>query len=156
MPTFRTGVVTGLLASRRGLQRVEVDGEPAYVLTDIVGEVDVGDRVVMNTTAVDAGLGVGVYELEAPGTLPLRTRSQFLRAAAAANTRPDLDGPAVICRGSRVDPGATVEGSVIMPGAVVPADAVVVRSLVAPHCQISAGTDIVDAVAHAGACLSAG
>ena len=39
MPTFRTGSVTRLRWKRPGLQRVEVDGEPAYVLTDLIGPV---------------------------------------------------------------------------------------------------------------------
>lgn len=59
MPAFRTGRVTRLLSERRGLQRVEVDGEPSYVLTALVGTVAEGDRVVINTTAVDRGLGTG-------------------------------------------------------------------------------------------------
>jgi hypothetical protein len=58
---FRTGTVTDIVSARRGLQRVEVDGEPAYVLTQLIGEVEVGDRVVINTTAVDLGLGTGGY-----------------------------------------------------------------------------------------------
>ena len=59
MPSFRTGVVTGIRGERPGLQRVEVDGEPAYVVTQLTGTVAVGDRVVMNTTAADLGLGTG-------------------------------------------------------------------------------------------------
>lgn len=59
MPSFSTGTVTALLAQRKGLQRVEVDGHPAYVLTEVIGPVAVGDRVVINTTAVDLGLGSG-------------------------------------------------------------------------------------------------
>ena len=59
MPSFRTGVVTSVLAERRGLQKVEVDGERAYVLTQLIGTVAVGDRVVINTTAVDLALGTG-------------------------------------------------------------------------------------------------
>ncbi len=64
MPAFRTGEVVGILGARDGLQRVEVDlggaeAEPAYVLTQLVGPVTVGDRVVLNTTAVDLGLGTG-------------------------------------------------------------------------------------------------
>jgi hypothetical protein len=63
VPAFRTGTVTEILSARRGLQRVEVDGEPAYVLTQLTGEVDVGDRVVCNTTAVDLGLGTGGWHV---------------------------------------------------------------------------------------------
>ena len=63
MPSFRSGVVTAILSGRRGLQRVEVDGEKAYVLTQLVGPVAVGDRVVMNTTAVELGLGTGGWHV---------------------------------------------------------------------------------------------
>ena len=63
MPSFRTGVVTAILSERTGLQRVEVGGEKAYVLTQLVGAVALGDRVVMNTTAVDLGLGTGGWHV---------------------------------------------------------------------------------------------
>ncbi|MEA2704967.1 MAG: hypothetical protein QOD63_2912 [Actinomycetota bacterium] len=59
MPSFRTGTVTAVTAERAGLQKVAVDGEPAYVLTQLIGPVVVGDRVVVNTTAVELGLGTG-------------------------------------------------------------------------------------------------
>lgn len=77
MPSFRTGVVTEILDERSGLQKVRIaispaengdqagsdndeDGpERAYVLTAQVGPVEVGDEVVINTTAVDLGLGTG-------------------------------------------------------------------------------------------------
>ncbi len=59
MPTFRTGVVTSIRGERAGLQKVDVDGERAYVLTQLIGTVAVGDRVVVNTTAVELGLGTG-------------------------------------------------------------------------------------------------
>jgi len=67
MPSFRTGVVVRLLEVRRGLQRVEVDlgegPERAYVLTQLTGPVDAGDRVVVNTTAVELGLGTGGWHV---------------------------------------------------------------------------------------------
>ena len=63
MPSFRNGTVTALLSERRGLQRVEVDGEPSYVLTQLIGPVAVGDRVVVNTTAVELGLGTGGWHV---------------------------------------------------------------------------------------------
>ncbi len=63
MPSFRTAVVTLLRSERPGLQRVEVDGEPAYVLTDLIGPVGLGDRVVVNTTAVELGLGTGGWHV---------------------------------------------------------------------------------------------
>ncbi|MEW6473666.1 MAG: DUF3866 family protein [Actinomycetota bacterium] len=67
MPSFRTGVVVRLLEERRGLQRVEVDlgdgPERAYALTQLTGPVAVGDRVVVNTTAVELGLGTGGWHV---------------------------------------------------------------------------------------------
>jgi hypothetical protein len=67
MPSFRTGIVVRLLEERRGLQRVEVDlgdgPERAYVLTQLTGPVAVVDRVVVNTTAVELGLGTGGWHV---------------------------------------------------------------------------------------------
>jgi len=63
VPSFRTGTVTTIISERPGIQRVEVDGERAYVLTDLIGPVAVGDRVVMNTTAVDLDLGTGGWHV---------------------------------------------------------------------------------------------
>jgi hypothetical protein len=63
MPSFRSGTVGSILEERDGLQRVLVDGARAYVLTALVGEVAVGDEVVVNTTAVDLGLGTGGWHV---------------------------------------------------------------------------------------------
>ena len=67
MPAFKTGKVERVLEERTGLQRVEVnlEGTPerAYVLTQLTGRVDVGDSVVVNTTAVDLGLGTGGWHV---------------------------------------------------------------------------------------------
>jgi hypothetical protein len=64
LPSFSTTTVTGITAQRSGLQRVTLaTGRQAYVLTDLVGEVGVGDRVVVNTTAVDLGLGTGGWDV---------------------------------------------------------------------------------------------
>ena len=63
MPSFRSGVVSAVLSEREGLQRVLVGERQAYVLTDLVGRVAVGDRVVVNTTAVDLGLGTGGWDV---------------------------------------------------------------------------------------------
>jgi hypothetical protein len=67
VPSFRTGTVLRLLEERRGLQRVEVDlgdgPERAYVLTQLTGPVEAGDRVVVNTTAVELGLGTGGWHV---------------------------------------------------------------------------------------------
>ncbi|MGY6499604.1 MAG: DUF3866 family protein [Acidimicrobiales bacterium] len=71
MPSFRTGVVGVVVAERPGLQRVAVvlDGDAdgaedrAYVLTGLTGPVESGDRVVVNTTAVELGLGTGGWHV---------------------------------------------------------------------------------------------
>ncbi len=67
MPSFRTGRVVRLIEERPGLQRVEVDlgGPPerAYVLPQLTGPVAAGDRVVVNTTAVELGLGTGGWHV---------------------------------------------------------------------------------------------
>jgi hypothetical protein len=63
MPSFRTGTVSAIRSERRGLQRVEVDGRPAYVLSQLTGTVALGDRVVVNTTAVELGLGTGGWDV---------------------------------------------------------------------------------------------
>lgn len=67
MPSFRTGKVLRLLEERPGLQRTEVDlgdgPERAYVLTQLTGRVEAGDPVVVNTTAVELGLGTGGWHV---------------------------------------------------------------------------------------------
>jgi hypothetical protein len=64
VPTFATGTITEILAERPGLQKVRVDlggpgPERAYVLTQLTPPVSLEDRVVVNTTAVELGLGTG-------------------------------------------------------------------------------------------------
>jgi len=67
VPSFRSGNVVRLLEERPGLQRVEVDlgdgPERAYVLPQLTGTVAPGDRVVVNTTAVELGLGTGGWHV---------------------------------------------------------------------------------------------
>lgn len=67
MPSYRTGTVVQMIEERPGLQRVEVDlgagPERAYVLTHLTGGVGPGDRVVVNTTAVELGLGTGGWHV---------------------------------------------------------------------------------------------
>ncbi|MGB3411337.1 MAG: DUF3866 family protein [Microthrixaceae bacterium] len=64
MPSFRTAEVTEVISERRGLQRLRVDmpdgsSARAYGLTQLIGTCDPGDRVVLNTTAVELDLGTG-------------------------------------------------------------------------------------------------
>ncbi len=67
MPSFRTGTVVRILEERAGLQRVEVDlgdgPERAYALVQLTGPVATGDPVVVNTTAVELGLGTGGWHV---------------------------------------------------------------------------------------------
>jgi hypothetical protein len=64
VPRFVTRVVASVISAREGLQRVELDdGSHAYVLTALTGPVASGDRVVVNTTAVDLGLGTGGWDV---------------------------------------------------------------------------------------------
>ena len=67
MPSFRTGTVVAIREVRDGLQRVDVDlagsVERAYVLTRLTGTVEEGDEVVVNTTAVELGLGTGGWHV---------------------------------------------------------------------------------------------
>jgi hypothetical protein len=63
VPSFRTARVTGVLAERVGLQRVDTTEGRAYVLTALVPPVAVGDEVVLNTTAVDRALGSGGWHV---------------------------------------------------------------------------------------------
>lgn len=63
MPSFRSAQVTEVISDRPGLQRVRLGEERAYVLTQLTGPVAVGDPVVINTTAVDLGLGTGGWHV---------------------------------------------------------------------------------------------
>ncbi len=111
MPSFRTGRVIRLISARRGLQRVEVDlggadAEGAYVLTDLVGPVAEGDAVVLNTTAVELGLGTGGWHVvhwnlsrrewhQDGGGHVMKLRYTSLQAdTGAAEEEPDYEAPA--------------------------------------------------------------
>ncbi len=64
MPSFRTRRVVEILEERPGIQRVGLDDDSrAYALTALVGTVDVGDDVVVNTTAVALALGTGGWHV---------------------------------------------------------------------------------------------
>lgn len=63
MPSFRTATVTAVLSERPGLQRVDTDAGRAYVVTQLTGPVAVDDPVVLNTTAVELGLGTGGWHV---------------------------------------------------------------------------------------------
>ena len=64
MPAFSELVVAEVLLRRPGITRVRLtDGSRAYALTDVTGPVDVGDTVVVNTTALDLSLGSGGWHV---------------------------------------------------------------------------------------------
>jgi Protein of unknown function (DUF3866) len=120
LPNFRTGTVVEVLLERPGLQRTLVDlGDPepaqAYALTQLTGPVAVGDRVVLNTTAVDLDLGTGGWHVvhwnlareawSEPGgghIMKLRYTSLQTDTGAGEELHPDvadrIDGtPVVVC-----------------------------------------------------------
>lgn len=64
MPRFDAGRVAQIVSERSGLQRLLLDdGARAYVLTELVGSASEGDLVIVNTTAVDLGLGTGGWHV---------------------------------------------------------------------------------------------
>jgi hypothetical protein len=63
MPRLVTAAVTEILSERPGLQRLDTDAGRAYALVELTGPVVPGDRVVLNTTAVDLGLGTGGWHV---------------------------------------------------------------------------------------------
>ncbi|MDG2022836.1 MAG: DUF3866 family protein [Actinomycetota bacterium] len=64
MPTFQTLRVDNIIEVREGLQRMQLEDESqAYALTAVVGLVEVGNLVLVNTTAVELGLGTGGWHV---------------------------------------------------------------------------------------------
>lgn len=64
MPSFRDAAVVEVLSQRPGFTRVALDdGSRAFALTDLTGPVAAGDAVVVNTTAVELGLGSGGWHI---------------------------------------------------------------------------------------------
>ena len=111
MPTFRTAQITEVISERRGLQRLRVrmpDGTDAraYVLTQLTGTCSVDDAVIVNTTAVELGLGTGGWhfvhwnlareELVSPGPehiMKLRYTSLQFDAGTDELGHPEVDEP---------------------------------------------------------------
>lgn len=107
--------MTAITGERAGLQRIDTDQGQAFVLTQLTGPVAIGDEVVLNTTAVELGLGTGGWhvvhwnrsrsEWSEPGRghiLKLRYTSLQADVGAAEEldeeVSPDLDGmPVVVC-----------------------------------------------------------
>jgi Protein of unknown function (DUF3866) len=115
VPSFVTATVTEVLSERPGLTRVATDVGRAYALVDVTGPVAVGDRVVLNTTAVELGLGTGGWHVvhwnldreawSRPGAghiVKLRYTSLQHDTGAAEEDHPDLPAtlggvPVVVC-----------------------------------------------------------
>ena len=87
MPAYRQATVAELLDQRPGLVRVRLDdGSRAYGLTQLTGPVGVGDEVVVNTTAVDLGLGSGIEPSGDGGSLPAVGLEAHDRRAASSTS----------------------------------------------------------------------
>ena len=99
MIRLRYGDVTGVRRRWPGAVELEVtvDGSPGRALAydDVVGSPEVGDRVLLNTTAVSLGLGTGGYHLvvTVPDRLP-----------------PDREGPGHLVKARYTPLQATVLG----------------------------------------------
>ncbi|HET7655354.1 MAG TPA: DUF3866 family protein [Acidimicrobiales bacterium] len=63
MPRYEIARITAVTSQREGLQRVDTTRGRAYVLTQLTGPVGAGDDVVLNTTAVELGLGTGGWHI---------------------------------------------------------------------------------------------
>jgi hypothetical protein len=102
---YATSTVTEVLQERPGLVRVRLaDGSRAYAVTQLTGPVGVGDDVVVNTTAVDRGLGTGGWHVvhwnltrppfreDGPGHL-MKLRYTSVQADTGAGEEHDPDLP---------------------------------------------------------------
>jgi hypothetical protein len=137
VPSYRRSTVTEVLSERPGLQRVRLAEGRAYVLTQLTGTVAVGDDVVVNTTAVELGLGTGGWhvvhwnlardEWSEPGPghiMKLRYTSLQVDAGAAEESAAEgpadgegLDGtPVVVCSLHSQVPGVVATIKAIAPG----------------------------------------
>ena len=113
---LRWGTVGAVGERHDGMVRLEVDGRPCVAYPRLTGEVEVGDVVLVNTQAVDLGLGSGGFDvLYANLTrglgLPTAERAHVMtlpyapgqHAARFAEEEPDgvarLDGLPVVCTG---------------------------------------------------------
>lgn len=78
--------VDKILEVRDGLQRMQLEDESkAYALTAVVGFIEVGDLVVVNTTAVELGLGTGGWHVV--HSIQSRTERQALNGGQVLKVR---------------------------------------------------------------------
>ncbi len=100
MIRWRAGVVTAIRDEWRGVREVDIAVEPdgtvpALAYVELVGRPEIGDRVLLNTTALSMGLGTGGHALVValPDRLP-----------------PDPDGPGHVVKARYTPSQATVLG----------------------------------------------
>lgn len=141
----RWGTVVGMVRDEHGIQFVEVvcpgEEQPrrSAALTDLVGPVEVGDRVLINTTATALGLGTGGFDwvvavdLGRSGAVPIGdehivklryTPGQHAVVPAEFDPRmaefPDLAGlPVVVCGLHSQTAGVVAGAKSVLPGARV-------------------------------------
>lgn len=142
MPSFHPAKVLEILDRRSGLQKISISRngviENAYVLTDLLGEVHVDDEVIINTTAVELGLGTGGWHFvhwnlsresfvrPGPGhIMKLKYTSLQFDAGAAEETHQDIP--------------TTLENTPVIACGLHSQVGAVIRTLanLAPHLQIS-------------------
>ncbi len=117
--TCRRGVVTGRLRSWPGSVEltVDVDGAPVRALAHpaLVGTPEVGDEVVVNTAALDLGLGTGgsAQVVAVPGRLPparsgpghlVKARYTPLQVVVQGVDEPDSPASALLAAGDPLPP----------------------------------------------------
>ena len=152
---YLAGTLDGLVASH-GSSGAEVtvavnpDASPAGVylldrstlnLVPKVGFTDLKEQWLQSV--LSRGLEVQAHRLREPGCLGLRTREQFLAAAAIAG--PMVSGGSVVSTGAEVSDSAALVDSVVMPGARVGARAVVARSVLCPGAVVERDAEVLDA-----------
>jgi hypothetical protein len=112
--SFRRGRVSSVVERHEGLVRLSVDGRPCVAYPRLTGPVALGDEVVVNTQALDLGLGSGGFDVLAvnltrglalgpdPGAHVMKLPYTPLQAAtvhaeeAGAGAK-DLGGRPVVC-----------------------------------------------------------
>lgn len=100
------------------------------------------------------GRDLRVLELPGRGSLPVRTRSQYLDALLGGDGGdgwiawgvPPARPVSLIHKAARVNPAARVFGSVVAAGARVGREAIVARSVIGPGAVVGNGERVVDAV----------